>query len=207
MPKVVDHDKFREELLENCFKIFSQKGYSKVSIREIAKETGLSTGSIYHYFKNKEDILEQMFSYIRKKNFGKYQELIRDVDSIEDRLKIITEFWKEHIDDYQDLMLLSIDYLRNNNSIKENKMFHDFSVFYITALSDSLELRTGEAEILFTYLMGVVMNSLLIPDVVKPENHISLIYETLKTRTETDGDKRPESIDTLVNRLFTSKRR
>lgn len=206
MPKVVDHDKFREELLENCFKIFSQKGYSKVSIREIAKETRLSTGSIYHYFKNKEDILEQMFSYIRKKNFGKYQELIRDVDSIEDRLKIITEFWKEHIDDYQDLMLLSIDYLRNNNSIKENKMFHDFSVFYVTALSDSLDLRTGEAEILFTYLMGIVMNSLLIPDVVKPENHISLIYETLKTRTETDGDKRSESIETLVNRLFKTKR-
>jgi hypothetical protein len=69
--EVVDHDKFREELLENCFKIFSQKGYSKVSIRDIAKETGLSTGSIYHYFKNKADILEQMFSYIRKKNFVK----------------------------------------------------------------------------------------------------------------------------------------
>ncbi len=79
MPKVVDHEKCREELLENCFKIFSKKGYSKVSIREIAKETCLSTGSIYHYFKNKEDILEQMFLYIRKKNFSNYQELIQNV--------------------------------------------------------------------------------------------------------------------------------
>lgn len=206
MPKVVDHDKIREELLENCFKIFSQKGYSKVSIREIAKETGLSTGSIYHYFKNKEEILEQMFSYIRKKNFGKYQEMIQDVESRDERLKIITEFWKEHIDDYQDLMLLSIDYLRNNNSTKGSKMFHDFAVFYITALSDSLELREGESEILFTYLMGVVMNSVLIPDVVNPGNHISLICQTLKTRNEMDGKKVPESIENLVERVFKFRR-
>ncbi len=202
MPKVVDHDKIREELLENCFKIFSQKGYSKVSIREIAKETGLSTGSIYHYFKNKEEILEQMFAYIRKKNFGKYQEMIQDVESIEDRLKIITEFWKEHIDDYQDLILLSIDYLRNNNSIKGNKMFHDFAVFYITALSDTLKLSTGETQILFTYLMGTVMTSLLIPDIVKPENHVSLIYQTMKARIEMDGDTSRDAMEELVARLF-----
>lgn len=49
MPKLVDHDHFREKLMESCFSIFSQKGYSKTSIREIAKETETSTGTLYHY--------------------------------------------------------------------------------------------------------------------------------------------------------------
>ncbi|MCP3922050.1 MAG: TetR/AcrR family transcriptional regulator [Desulfobacterales bacterium] len=184
MPKVVDHDKFREELLTRCFNIFSQKGYSKVSIREIAKETGVSTGTLYHYFKNKENILEQLFSSIRRRNFDQYLAMTENVDNKEDRFKLITNFWKEHIEEYQKLFLLAIDYMRTKDSKKALKVFHDFADFYIKVLTDNLEIPVKSTEILYTYLTGLVFNSLITPDIIKPDEHIDMINKILLIMTE-----------------------
>ena len=57
MPKIVDHDEYRKELLERCFGIFSRKGFSNVTMREIVSEIGVSTGTLYHYFDTKEKII------------------------------------------------------------------------------------------------------------------------------------------------------
>jgi AcrR family transcriptional regulator len=38
-------------------RLFLEQGYENTSIRQILKKAGLSTGSLYHFFKNKEEIL------------------------------------------------------------------------------------------------------------------------------------------------------
>ena len=53
MPKIVDRDRYRKELLNKCFDIFAEKGYSSVTMREIGSEIGVSTGTLYHYFPSK----------------------------------------------------------------------------------------------------------------------------------------------------------
>ncbi|NJL79674.1 MAG: helix-turn-helix transcriptional regulator, partial [Richelia sp. SM2_1_7] len=60
MPKIVDHEKYRKELLWKSFDLFAQKGYGSVTMREIAKELGVSTGTLYHYFPNKESLYLQL---------------------------------------------------------------------------------------------------------------------------------------------------
>ena len=40
--------------------LFTEKGYHSVTMREIAKEAGCSHTAIYLYFKNKEDLLQQI---------------------------------------------------------------------------------------------------------------------------------------------------
>ncbi len=198
MPKVVDHDRFREELLERCFSIFSKKGYSNVSIREIARGTGVSTGTLYHYFKNKENILEQLFSYIRQKNFGRYGEMIQGVEKTEDRIKIITEFWKDHIKEYNNLVLLAIDYFRTKSTSKKNRIFHDFTNFYLHALSDTLAIPVKGAAMLFTYLIGLSLSSQLMPGIVKSSEHISLLYDILLYFNTANSPDRDIS-DRLIN--------
>jgi len=41
-------------------RIFRQKGYNATSMNDLAKECGLFKGSLYHYFKNKEAILQEV---------------------------------------------------------------------------------------------------------------------------------------------------
>ena len=60
MPKIVDHDQYRRELLSQCFDLFAEKGYAALTMRQIAQELGVSTGTLYHYFPSKEGLFEQL---------------------------------------------------------------------------------------------------------------------------------------------------
>ena len=47
----------RQHLLECAKKEFLEKGYMKASLRNICKEAGVTTGALYFFFKDKEDLL------------------------------------------------------------------------------------------------------------------------------------------------------
>jgi len=47
----------RSQLTQAAYKVVGEKGYNDFTIRDIAREAGLSTGLIHYYFKNKEDLL------------------------------------------------------------------------------------------------------------------------------------------------------
>ena len=55
MPKVVDHDQQRSDLLAAAFDLFADRGYSATSMRALASGLGVSTGTLYHYFSGKDD--------------------------------------------------------------------------------------------------------------------------------------------------------
>ena len=57
MPKKVDHDERREELTLAAWRVIAAKGIDEVTIRDIARESGYSSGVLAHYFKNKDDLL------------------------------------------------------------------------------------------------------------------------------------------------------
>ncbi len=47
----------KNKIIEAGFKLFCEKGYHYTNTNEIAKEAGVSTGIVYHYFKDKKAIL------------------------------------------------------------------------------------------------------------------------------------------------------
>lgn len=63
MPKIVDHNKYRNELLERSFEYLADKGYANVTMRDLSKHLGVSTGTLYHYFPKKEAIFEQLVDF------------------------------------------------------------------------------------------------------------------------------------------------
>lgn len=57
MPKIVDHEGRRQELVEAAWRVINRVGLERTTIREIALESGYSTGALAHYFRTKDDIL------------------------------------------------------------------------------------------------------------------------------------------------------
>ena len=55
MPKIIEGA--REKILENAKRRLFEKGYQHVSLREVAKESGIATGTIYNYFVNKDYLI------------------------------------------------------------------------------------------------------------------------------------------------------
>jgi len=50
-------NKTKEKIIATAIIMFNQDGTSSVSTNHIAKELGISTGNLYYYFKNKEEII------------------------------------------------------------------------------------------------------------------------------------------------------
>ncbi len=51
----------REQIIETAIKLFSQQGFHATSIQDIVAASGLSVGTIYLYFANKEEIFDAIF--------------------------------------------------------------------------------------------------------------------------------------------------
>jgi len=50
----------RQQILQAARKVFSEKGYHKASISDIIRETGLSRGTFYLYYKDKPEIFRKL---------------------------------------------------------------------------------------------------------------------------------------------------
>jgi AcrR family transcriptional regulator len=50
----------REQLIDIAARMFDAKGYAQTGIADIARELGLGRSAVYHYFRNKEEILAAM---------------------------------------------------------------------------------------------------------------------------------------------------
>ncbi|MET7460699.1 TetR/AcrR family transcriptional regulator [Nonomuraea sp. NPDC005501] len=57
MPKIVDHDERRRELLSAARRVIVRDGIDAATTRAIAKEAGYSNGVLAHYFTDKDEIL------------------------------------------------------------------------------------------------------------------------------------------------------
>jgi len=53
----------RDRILEASVSLFSDRGYCRVSMRDIAQEVGIKAASIYNHFPSKSDILKSLFEY------------------------------------------------------------------------------------------------------------------------------------------------
>jgi AcrR family transcriptional regulator len=56
----------RAQLTRAAYKVVGQKGYYDFTVRDIAREAGLSTGLVHYYFKNKEDLLLNLLKEINR---------------------------------------------------------------------------------------------------------------------------------------------
>jgi TetR/AcrR family transcriptional regulator, fatty acid metabolism regulator protein len=52
----------RQQILEAATRVFASRGYHGARVSDIAREAGIAYGLVYHYFRNKEEILDTIFA-------------------------------------------------------------------------------------------------------------------------------------------------
>lgn len=81
----------RQLILDTAIRVFAEKGYPDTRISDIAKRAEIAYGLVYHYFKNKEEILDTIFF----DRWGEFIEGVRaiagDDGPVEDKLVSIAE--------------------------------------------------------------------------------------------------------------------
>ena len=90
MPKIIDHDKRRGEILTKALQVFAEHGYHETSLSLIAKSCGLSRPTIYQYFRDKEEVFHIAVKKVTGDMFTEYSEIAFSLDlPVAQRLKEI----------------------------------------------------------------------------------------------------------------------
>ena len=64
MPKIVDAEARRQDVVEAVLRIIAGDGLERASLRETAEEAGLAVGSVRHYFAGSEELLAFSFASV-----------------------------------------------------------------------------------------------------------------------------------------------
>lgn len=106
-----------EKILETALSLFAEKGYKETTIDEIAKECNIAKGSVYVYFKSKEDIAINVLN----KSIEESTKVIFSVDNIKDPyeriIKLIKNGYKYIIDNEK--YWRSLNNLANQSELKK----------------------------------------------------------------------------------------
>jgi AcrR family transcriptional regulator len=188
MPKLVDHDVYREELLNKCFDIFAKKGYSYVTMKDLAKELNVSTGTFYHYFSKKESILEQMLLMATRRDVSEAIARIRENLSLEERIKILFDFVSERESYFGNVLLLTIDYYRFHG--KTNASFDivkQAANNYRIAIAESSGLDIEYGSLILIFLNGLIYHRLAFPGAVSLKKQTNLFKKILLDHIRSQG--------------------
>ncbi|MEK3682785.1 TetR/AcrR family transcriptional regulator [Paenibacillus sp. FSL R10-2736] len=89
-----DYHKVQRAVLETTLRLLIEKDLQATSMALISKESGVSTGSIYYYFKSKEEVVNELFrAIVRFYNEAIYTDFNRE-GSIRERF---WRFWENVI--------------------------------------------------------------------------------------------------------------
>ncbi len=84
-------DDKRRRILDAAVKVFAKKGYFAARVSEIAKKADVADGTIYLYFKGKEDILVSLFDEIMSEYVAEARRAIEEVEGAPERLRVLAE--------------------------------------------------------------------------------------------------------------------
>ncbi|WP_308192718.1 TetR family transcriptional regulator KstR2 [Mycolicibacterium lacusdiani] len=74
----------RDELLDLAATMFADRGLRATTVRDIADSAGILSGSLYHHFKSKEQMVEEVLRDFLDWLFGRYQEIVEaETDPLE----------------------------------------------------------------------------------------------------------------------------
>jgi TetR/AcrR family fatty acid metabolism transcriptional regulator len=87
-----------DTILEAAVKVFAENGFRKSTISQIAREAGVADGTIYLYFKNKDDILVQFFEYKARQVFDRFRQEVDRADTSAEKLRNLV---RVHLREFQ----------------------------------------------------------------------------------------------------------
>ena len=87
-PKEKTNGKY-EAILRAAIKVFARGGFFNSKVADVAKEAGVADGTVYLYFKNKDDILVSIFNHVTEQALSHARNVLAELEDPSEKLKRI----------------------------------------------------------------------------------------------------------------------
>ena len=84
--------KRREQILDAAIRCFAKRGFHQSSMAEVCAEAKLSPGSVYRYFRSKDDIIAGLAD-AEHRHMAEFYEQVRDLLTLRDAVDALIGFW------------------------------------------------------------------------------------------------------------------
>jgi len=141
-------------ILEAAVKVFAEQGFSQSTISKIAREAGVADGTIYLYFKNKDDILVQFFSYKTRQVFARFRE---EVDKGDNTIGKLNNLIHRHLEEFQNDRNMAVVYQAETHQ----EQIKEMSKMYLDIVLEIVEQGQEEGVIRKDLYLGLVKRFIL----------------------------------------------
>ncbi len=156
--KIIRSDKYNA-ILKAAGAVFAKSGFHKSTISQIAREAGVADGTIYLYFKNKEDILYQFLSYKTEIVFKRMHKAVNTTENAKVKLRNLI---KAHLKEFQDDKDMAEVFQSEVRYIRDiAPQIKNISRMYLDLLTEIIEQGQIEGTIRQNLFMGVVKRYIL----------------------------------------------
>ena len=141
--RVAGGDK-REAILRAATSVFAHNGYFNSKVADIAREAGVADGTVYLYFKSKEDILHSIFDRSVEEALDAARKQIESVSDPKEKLRQIAFLHLERLGADRDLAVVFQVELRGSTKFMEEFSAAGFAE-YLSLIRATFEegQRTG----------------------------------------------------------------
>lgn len=175
--KAKNNDKYHR-ILEAAIKVFAEQGFFQSTISQIAKEAQVADGTIYLYFKNKEDILVQFFSYKTKQVFERFRQ---GVDSQGSAIEKLRSLIRRHLEEFQQDRNMAVVYQSETHqtSRRAEPQIRAMSKMYMDIVSQIVEQGQQEGSIRKELYLGLVRRFIIgaVDEVINTWLHAEKDYD------------------------------
>lgn len=134
-PPVADK---REAILRAATRVFARNGYFNSKVADIARDAGVADGTVYLYFKSKEEILHSIFDRSVGDAIAEAREQVASISDPREKLRRIAHLHLERLGADRDLAVVFQVELRSSTKFMEEFSAAGFAE-YLSLIRSTLE--------------------------------------------------------------------
>jgi len=119
----------REAILRAAIKVFAYKGFFNSKVADVAGEAGIADGTVYLYFKSKDEILHSIFDRAMEQFISEGRKELEGISSPVQRLRRIAEMHLERLGSDREMAIVFQVELRGSTKFMQEFSaagFHDY---------------------------------------------------------------------------------
>ena len=148
----------RQVILATALGLFTERGYFNTSVHDIQRQAGVSIGSIYHHFKNKEAIAKALFDGMVEEMTRKMEEIGTAYATAYDRCRAVISYLFDLTEKYPEAMQYVLyakhrEFMPNEKPMCSSRPFEMMKQMVVDGIERG-EIRRMEPIVAATSLFG-----------------------------------------------------
>jgi TetR/AcrR family transcriptional regulator, fatty acid metabolism regulator protein len=177
-PGPKDKNSKYDTILEAAVRVFAENGFRQATVSQVAREAGVADGTIYLYFKNKDDILVQFFEYRARQVFERFR---REVDRGRSSVEKLRNLVRVHLTEFQRDPPMAVVYQVETHQSRRlvEEQIREMAKMYQDLIAEIIEQGQHEGTIRKELYVGLVKRFILgaVEEVIRTWLHSGRTYD------------------------------